>query len=40
MPVTVRRATRSDAPTLLKLIEALAEFEQLEPPAAHPGGRT
>lgn len=32
MPITVRRADREDAPTLLKLIEALADFEKLEPP--------
>jgi GNAT superfamily N-acetyltransferase len=30
--VTVRRAERRDLPTLLRLIEALAEFEKLDPP--------
>ncbi|MCX7625441.1 MAG: GNAT family N-acetyltransferase [Candidatus Sumerlaeaceae bacterium] len=32
--VTVRRATRNDAPTMLALIRALAEYEKLEPPDA------
>ena len=32
--VTIRRATRSDAEELLKLIVALAEFEKLPPPDA------
>jgi GNAT superfamily N-acetyltransferase len=32
--VTVRRALREDASTLLQLIEALADFEKLAPPDA------
>lgn len=34
MPVTIRRAERADASTLLELIRALAEYERLEPPDA------
>ena len=30
--LTIRRATRKDGKTLLSLIEALADFEKLEPP--------
>ena len=33
-PFTLRRAQRSDAPALLRLVCALAEFEKLEPPDA------
>ena len=32
--VTVRRAAREDAPTLLRLIDALADYEQLDRPDA------
>ncbi len=32
MAVTVRRAQPQDAPTLLRLIAALADYEKLEPP--------
>ena len=31
-PVTIRRATRADAEVMLHLINALAEFEKLDPP--------
>lgn len=33
-PITLRRATNADAPGLLRLIVALAEFEKLTPPDA------
>lgn len=33
MNITVRRAERADAETLMRLIRALAEFEELPPPA-------
>ncbi len=32
MTISIRRAEREDVPTLLRLIEALAEFEKLPPP--------
>ncbi len=32
LPITIRRATREDAPQLLRLIRALADFEKLDPP--------
>jgi GNAT superfamily N-acetyltransferase len=34
LSVRIRRAEREDAPTLIRLITALAEFEHLEPPDA------
>jgi GNAT superfamily N-acetyltransferase len=34
MPVTVRRAREADAPALINLIDALAEYEHLAPPDA------
>ncbi len=34
MPITIRRAAREDAPALIRLITALAEFEHLPPPDA------
>jgi GNAT superfamily N-acetyltransferase len=34
LSITIRRAARADAETVLSLIEALAEYEHLEPPDA------
>ena len=33
MGISVRRAEKQDAPTLLRLIEALASYEKLDPPS-------
>ena len=33
LPITIRRATRDDAPELLRLIRALADFEKLDLPS-------
>lgn len=38
-PIRVRRATRSDAAALIRLIVALAEFEKLSPPDEAAQGR-
>ena len=37
--ITIRRATREDAETLLALIEALADYERLDPPDAAASAR-
>ncbi len=39
LPITIRRAIRDDAPDLLRLIRALADFEKLDPPSPEAEGR-